>query len=382
MMGFHLVLAGCGHDRRLRGARRLRSRRRRAASVSGAHRSRAQSHAGLHRPRVGRQRSLAAGRRRHALLRLSAALRLGLQRLLSAAHDRALAAGPARRERWSCATTSTSASGARCSTASSVFPAHCSPSFSARLSPTCCAACRSMPTATSSCLCGPTGSPASRPAFSTGTRSSAASSRSSHSPCTALCGSRSKPLAIWSSARATWSTPLWLILVALTVVSLFATIAVRPASLDNYSHYPVTFVVPVGVIASLAGDLVLEPQRRAAEGLSRFVPLSFLHAGRGLLGRLSGAACPPPPAQPTTSPSPARSPARTHWPWASHGGSSAWRWPLATWSSSTRASRAKWVRRRTATKRRLYSVTSGSAGVHCLNASAVCSRSGSQFFGW
>ena len=45
--------------------------------------------------------------------------------------------------------------------------------------------------------------------------------------------------------------PLWLILVVLTVVSLSATIAVRPASLDNYFHYPVTFIVPVGVIASL-----------------------------------------------------------------------------------------------------------------------------------
>ncbi len=46
-------------------------------------------------------------------------------------------------------------------------------------------------------------------------------------------------------------SPLWLILVALTVVSLFATIAVRPASLDNYFHYPLTFVVPAGVVASL-----------------------------------------------------------------------------------------------------------------------------------
>ena len=47
-------------------------------------------------------------------------------------------------------------------------------------------------------------------------------------------------------------SPLWLILVSLTVVSLFATIAVRPASLDNYFNYPFTFVIPAGVIASLA----------------------------------------------------------------------------------------------------------------------------------
>ncbi|MDE3062529.1 MAG: cytochrome d ubiquinol oxidase subunit II [Acidobacteriota bacterium] len=47
-------------------------------------------------------------------------------------------------------------------------------------------------------------------------------------------------------------TPLWLALAALTVISLIATIVVRPASLNNYYHYPVTFIVPVGVVASLA----------------------------------------------------------------------------------------------------------------------------------
>jgi cytochrome d ubiquinol oxidase subunit II len=46
-------------------------------------------------------------------------------------------------------------------------------------------------------------------------------------------------------------TPLWLIVAALTVVSLVATIAVRPDTLDNYYHYPFTFLVPVGVLASL-----------------------------------------------------------------------------------------------------------------------------------
>jgi cytochrome d ubiquinol oxidase subunit II len=47
-------------------------------------------------------------------------------------------------------------------------------------------------------------------------------------------------------------SPLWGLLVALTLVSLAATIAVRPASLGNYFQYPLTFVVPVGVVASLA----------------------------------------------------------------------------------------------------------------------------------
>ncbi|HUA98642.1 MAG TPA: cytochrome d ubiquinol oxidase subunit II [Terracidiphilus sp.] len=47
--------------------------------------------------------------------------------------------------------------------------------------------------------------------------------------------------------------PLWIVLIVLTLVSLFATMAVRPSSLDNYVHYPVTFIVPAGVVASLAG---------------------------------------------------------------------------------------------------------------------------------
>jgi len=47
-------------------------------------------------------------------------------------------------------------------------------------------------------------------------------------------------------------TPLWFGLVALTLVSLVATIHVRPASLHNYFAYPATFIVPIGVVASLA----------------------------------------------------------------------------------------------------------------------------------
>lgn len=47
--------------------------------------------------------------------------------------------------------------------------------------------------------------------------------------------------------------PLLLVLILLTVVSLIATIAVRPQSLGNYYRYPLTFVVPVGVLAALAG---------------------------------------------------------------------------------------------------------------------------------
>ncbi len=47
-------------------------------------------------------------------------------------------------------------------------------------------------------------------------------------------------------------SPLWIVLVTLTVVSLVATIAVRPSTLTNYSAYPFTYIIPLGVAASLA----------------------------------------------------------------------------------------------------------------------------------
>ena len=75
-------------------------------------------------------------------------------------------------------------------------------------------------------------------------------------------------------------TPLWLLLVVLTVVSLIATIAVRPASLDNYYAYPVTFIVPVGVIASLAGIWLLNSKAQAVKAfIASCLYLFFMLAG-------------------------------------------------------------------------------------------------------
>jgi cytochrome d ubiquinol oxidase subunit II len=45
--------------------------------------------------------------------------------------------------------------------------------------------------------------------------------------------------------------PLWIALLLITIVSLFATIAVRPQSLNNYFNYPVAFAIPVGVVVAL-----------------------------------------------------------------------------------------------------------------------------------
>jgi len=75
-------------------------------------------------------------------------------------------------------------------------------------------------------------------------------------------------------------TPLWLVVVALTVVSLIATINVRPASLNNYFSYPVTFAVPVGVVAALAGIWFFNRKAQPVKAfLSSCLYLFFMLAG-------------------------------------------------------------------------------------------------------
>ncbi|MGA2649135.1 MAG: cytochrome d ubiquinol oxidase subunit II [Terracidiphilus sp.] len=74
--------------------------------------------------------------------------------------------------------------------------------------------------------------------------------------------------------------PLCLQLAAITVISLGATIAVRPASLDNYFNYPFTFVVPAGVIASLGGIWLFNRKWQPLRAfLSSCVYLFFMLAG-------------------------------------------------------------------------------------------------------
>ena len=77
-------------------------------------------------------------------------------------------------------------------------------------------------------------------------------------------------------------TPLWGLLLALTAVSLVATIAVRPESLDNYFHYPITFVVPVGVVAALAAILVWNRNEQPAQ--CTVVPPTTLQVQAGKFG--------------------------------------------------------------------------------------------------
>lgn len=75
-------------------------------------------------------------------------------------------------------------------------------------------------------------------------------------------------------------TPLWIALVVLTVVSLIATISIRPQNLNNYYQYPFTFVVPVGVLASLAGIWLWNRNAQPVKAfLSSCLYLFFMLAG-------------------------------------------------------------------------------------------------------
>ncbi len=72
----------------------------------------------------------------------------------------------------------------------------------------------------------------------------------------------------------------WGVLILLTIVSLVATVKVRPASLDNYFHYPVTFVIPIGVVASLVAIFVWNRNGAALKAfLASSAYLFFMLAG-------------------------------------------------------------------------------------------------------
>jgi len=75
-------------------------------------------------------------------------------------------------------------------------------------------------------------------------------------------------------------TPLWMALAALTAVSLAATIVVRPASLNNYFNYPATFIIPIGVVASLGAIWLLNRKAQPVKAfLASCLYLFFMLSG-------------------------------------------------------------------------------------------------------
>lgn len=81
----------------------------------------------------------------------------------------------------------------------------------------------------------------------------------------------------------------WAVLFAITVVSLPATISVRPDTLANYRAYPLTFGIPVLVLLSLGGMLYFcraEADRRAFTSSCVYLSTMLVGAGIGLYPRL------------------------------------------------------------------------------------------------
>jgi cytochrome d ubiquinol oxidase subunit II len=75
-------------------------------------------------------------------------------------------------------------------------------------------------------------------------------------------------------------TPLWIVLLALTGASLLATIYVQPRSLNNYSTYPFTYIVPVGVVVSLIAIFFWNKSAQPVKAfLASGVYLFFMLAG-------------------------------------------------------------------------------------------------------
>jgi cytochrome bd ubiquinol oxidase subunit II len=76
------------------------------------------------------------------------------------------------------------------------------------------------------------------------------------------------------------ASALWIVLLLVTLVSLPATIAVRPSALGNYKAHPLLFVIPALVVATLIAILSFTRQRKPlAAFLSSCLYLVFMLVG-------------------------------------------------------------------------------------------------------
>jgi cytochrome d ubiquinol oxidase subunit II len=74
--------------------------------------------------------------------------------------------------------------------------------------------------------------------------------------------------------------PLWIALLVITLISLPATIAVRPSALENYKAYPILFLIPALVVATLIGILTFTKQKKPLVAfLSSCLYLVFMLVG-------------------------------------------------------------------------------------------------------
>ena len=74
---------------------------------------------------------------------------------------------------------------------------------------------------------------------------------------------------------------VWFLLVGLTVISLISVVIVRPEILDNYKNYPIGWLIPLLVIASLIGIKIFSMKGADVK--------AFISSGLYLAGMLGGA---------------------------------------------------------------------------------------------
>jgi cytochrome d ubiquinol oxidase subunit II len=114
---------------------------------------------------------------------------------------------------------------------------------------------------------------------------------------------------------------LWNGLLVLTIVSLVATIGVRPQMLNNYYRYPFTFIVPAGVVASLIGIRIWN---KRVDPVKDFIASCcyLFFSWRGPAGVFIPRCCLLPATRAWTLRSIAHCLVRIPWQWAWHGGCS------------------------------------------------------------
>jgi len=98
------------------------------------------------------------------------------------------------------------------------------------------------------------------------------------------------------------ASTLWPALVLLTLISLWASLSIRPELLGNYRRYPALFAIPLVVATSLAAMALYRKRANdKAAFLSSVVYLVFMLVGAGL--RSTPTCSYPPPIRLSTSPS-------------------------------------------------------------------------------
>ena len=238
-------------------ARRLRLRRRRAAPVRGADGRERRQVLARDRPVLGRQRGLAARRRRRAVPRVPARARVGPLGVLLRDHARAVGADPARhRDRVPHRTSPTPMwRGFWDATFSLASLARARALRRGARQPRARRAARRR-TAGSRSRCSSRSRRPARSGSSTGTPCSRACSRSPRSCITARCSSPGRPTATCRCARGRLAAVVFPVVVLLWIVATVATWFVAPPLVHGFQARPLAWICAGVFVAGLVTSAI------------------------------------------------------------------------------------------------------------------------------